>query len=331
MITKIKDTLYGKKDLIVDILDDLGAENINHNVNANEIRWGGKGGSKINVETLSYVSFSHNHKGDIITMVSLLKNISLGDAIKWLAKKLNLSYEYKEKVQVKPPFGGFWKQFSKTIENDETPPKTYDNSRLDDFNIGVSKLFINDGISAITQEEFGIGYDSLSNRITIPWFNPEGELIGIMGRLNKTELRDKENKYLPIIHFRKSKALYGFNVNYKNILSKGFIIIVESEKSVLKAHQYGMNNVVALGGNEIHKIPEKLIKSMHCDVIVALDEGLELVHCINQAKKLQINNPFFKNNVYVLNMEGLEEKSCIFDLDYEVIQGAFKDRLIYID
>ena len=330
MIVKIKEHLYGKKDLIMDILEELGVENITF-PNQDEIRWGGKGGSKIDIHTLNYVSFSHNRKGDIITVVSDIKNIKLGDAIKWLAKKLNLSYEYKEKVEVKPPFGGFWKQFSKNIDNDEIPPPTYDLSRLDEFNIGVSKLFIDDGISAITQEEFNVGYDSLSNRFTIPWYNVEGELLGIMGRLNQKEIGDKQNKYLPIIPFRKSKALYGLNINYKNILNKNCIVIVESEKSVMKAHQYGIDNVVALGGNEIHSIPKKLIKSLHCDVIIALDEGLELKHSIEQAKKVQINNPFFTNNTYVLDMKDMPKKSCIFDLDYEEVQRAFSERLIYID
>lgn len=331
MITKIKDALYGKKDLIVDILNDLGVENINPDVNVNEVRWGGKGGSKINVNTLSYVSFSHSHNGDIITIVSLLKNIPLGDAIRWLANKLNLSYEDIKKVDLKLPFGGFFKRYSKNNDNDETSPITYDIKRLEEFNVGVSKLFIEDGISAQTQEEFNIGYDSLTNRVTIPWFSAEGDLIGVMGRLNKTEIKDKENKYLPLIAFRKSKALYGLNVNYKNILEKNYIIIVESEKSVFKSMQYGMNNVVALGGNQISTMQQKLIKSMHCNVIIALDEGLELRHSIEQAKKVKIQNIFFSNEVYVMDMEGLQEKSCIFDLEYEDIQQAFKERLIYID
>ena len=39
MITKIKDKLYGNKDLIVDILEELELENITF-PNSSEIRWG---------------------------------------------------------------------------------------------------------------------------------------------------------------------------------------------------------------------------------------------------------------------------------------------------
>ena len=331
MILKIKERLYNQKDLIIEILNELGVENINPNLNSREIRWGGKNGSKINIDTLSYVSFSHNHKGDILTLVSLLKNIKLGESIKWLANRLNISYLDIEKVDIKLPFGGFWKGLGKTNNIDETPPRIYNKNRLDEFNIGVSQLFIKDGISAKIQEEFHIGYDCLTNRITIPWLDEESNLIGIMGRLNKEDLNEKESKYLPIIPFRKSKALYGFNVNYQGILENNCVIVCESEKSVLKAKQYGFNNVIALGGNEIHSIPQKLIKSMYCNVVIALDEGLEMQHYINQAKKVQINNPFFTNEVYILDMSDLPHKSCIFDLDYKIIGKAFKERLIYID
>ena len=115
MILKIKEKLYGQKELIIDILNELGVENINPNINSREIRWGSKNGSKLNVDTLSYVSFSHNHKGDVLTLVSLLKNIKLGESIKWLANRLNISYSDIEKVEIKLPFGGFWKDFGKQI------------------------------------------------------------------------------------------------------------------------------------------------------------------------------------------------------------------------
>lgn len=334
MILKIKETLYGNRDKIQYILEELNCYNIQ--LSGDKFRFGldeeGQGnGNSLDINTLGFYSFSENKKGDVLTLTSLIIGGKLNDAIIWLANKLNLSYDDIKKVDVKLPFGGFFKNYSKVKEVDESPPKTYDINRLDEFNNGVSLLFIKDGISAKTQEEFNIGFDTLTNRITLPWFNPEGELIGIMGRLNKQELTDKDSKYLPIIPFRKSKALYGFDINYKGILEKNYIIICESEKSVQKARQYGFNNVVALGGNEIHSIPQKLIKSMYCDVIIALDEGIKLEHNIEQAKKVQIRNPFFSNEVYILDMTDLPSKSCIFDLDYKTIENAFKERLIYID
>lgn len=329
MIIKIKNQLRGKPELITDILNKLECEYIKP-VKNNEIRWGSNNGSKINIETLSYTSFSHDRKGDILTMVSLLKGIDLGQSIKWLAKELNLSYEYSEKVEVVLPFGGFFKQYSKVKDNDMSPPKTYSIERLKEYAGRLNTLWLEDNISLQTQELFQIGLDFESNRIVIGWKDVNGDLVGIMGRLNKKELVDRDIKYLPIIPFNKSKVLYGLDVNYYDILDNGTIIIVESEKSVLKGFELGYRNIVALGGNNISERQAALIKSLCVNVVISLDEGIELSHSVEQAKKCKIKNPFFNNEVYVMKVDDLPRKHSIFDMNKEVIDDYLKNKLIYI-
>lgn len=329
MIIKIKDKLRDNPELIIHILNELGCENIKP-LKGREIRWGSSNGSKINIETLSYASFSHNHKGDVITMVSLLKEIDLGQAIKWLAKELNLSYEYSEKVEVVLPFNGFFKQYSKVKDNDVNPPKTYPIERLKEYTGRLNTLWLEDNISLQTQELFDIGLDFETNRIAIGWKDVNSELVGIMGRLNKKELTDKDTKYLPIIPFNKSKVLYGLDVNYSDILDNGTIIIVESEKSVLRGYELGYRNIVALGGNNISERQAALIKSLCVNVVISLDEGIELTHSIEQAKKCKIENPFFSNEVYVMEVDDLPKKHSIFDMNKEVIDNYLKNKLIYI-
>lgn len=329
MIIKIKDKLRDNPELIIHILNELGCENIKP-LKGHEIRWGSSNGSKINIETLSYTSFSHNHKGDVITMVSLLKEIDLGQAIKWLAKELNLSYEYSEKVEVTLPFGGFFKNYSKVKDSDVNPPKTYPTERLKEYTGRLNTLWLEDNISLQTQELFDIGLDFETNRITIGWKDVNSELVGIMGRLNKKELTDKDTKYLPIIPFNKSKVLYGLDVNYSSILDNGTIIIVESEKSVLRGYELGYRNIVALGGNNISERQAALIKSLCVNVVISLDEGIELTHSIEQAKKCKIENPFFSNEVYVMEVDDLPKKHSVFDMNKEVIDNYLKNKLIYI-
>ena len=329
MIIKIKDKLRENPELKIHILNELGCENIKP-LKGHEIRWGSSNGSKINIETLSYTSFSHNHKGDVITMVSLLKEIDLGQAIKWLAKELNLSYEYSEKVEVTLPFGGFFKNYSKVKDNDVNPPKIYPIERLKEYTGRLNTLWLEDNISLQTQELFDIGLDFETNRIAIGWKDVNSELVGIMGRLNKKELTDKDTKYLPIIPFNKSKVLYGLDVNYSNILDNGTIIIVESEKSVLRGYELGYRNIVALGGNNISERQAALIKSLCVNVVISLDEGIELTHSIEQAKKCKIENPFFSNEVYVMEVDDLPKKHSVFDTNKEVIDNYLKNKLIYI-
>lgn len=339
MIIQIKNKLYNEEEKIKEILEDIGCHNI-HKISDNQYRFGkdqegSSSGNSIFIDTLHYKSFSSGTTGDILTLVAEMKSIELGEAIKWLADKLHIKKEYIER-NITLPFGGFFKNYGKAKDLDETPPKVYDISILDQYTKhGVSKLFIDDGLSALTQEKFKIGYSIESNRVTIPWFCEYG-LIGIMGRKNKKELSDKEQKYLPIIDFRKSTTLYGLYENYQKILNDGYVIIAESEKSVLKGEELGLN-VVALGGNNISSKQAKLIKSMFCKVIIALDEGISLEHNVEQAKKVQINNVFFSNEVYVvdMNMESNhyinQQKVSLLDLDKTTINKILEENLIYID
>lgn len=329
MIIKIKNKLRGNENLIVDILNKLECEYIKP-VKNNEIRWGHSNAHKINIESLSYADFSNNSNGDIITMVSLLKGIDLGQAIKWLAKELNLSYEYNDKIEVVLPFNGFFKQYSKVKENDISPPKTYPIERLKEYTGRLNTLWLEDNISLQTQELFDIGFDFETNRITIGWKDVNSELVGIMGRLNKKELTDKDTKYLPIIPFNKSKVLYGLDVNYSNILDNGTIIIVESEKTVLRGYELGYRNIVALGGNNISERQAALIKSLCVNVIISLDEGIELAHSIEQAKKCKIENPFFSTDVFVMEVDDLPAKYSVFDMNEKVIDDYLNNKLIYI-
>lgn len=339
MIIKIKDILKDNEDQIYEILVDIGCHNI-HKSSQNQFRFGlddeGSGsGNSLLIDTLKYKSFSRGISGDIITLVSEMKNIELSDSIRWLAKKLNIANTYFERTTIQLPFGGFFKKFSMVKNMQDFIPKVYDKNILINYiQYGTSLLFIKDGISAITQECFDIGYDIVSNRITIPWLNENGDLVGIMGRKNKIELHEKECKYLPIIDFTKSYVLYGLYQNYKSILNKKYIIVCESEKSVLKGKEMDLNNVVSLGGNRISTRQANLIKSMCCDVIIALDEGISLEHCKEEAEKVKINNPFFTNNVYIVDMDITknnyikEKKLALLDLDKNDIEKILKSHLI---
>ena len=93
----------------------------------------------------------------------------------------------------------------------------------------------------------------------------------------------------------------------------------------------GYTNVVCVGCHSLSLRQIKLIKSLAVNVVLAYDSDIPLEESIKQAKELIIFNPFFQNEVYVLDMEGLQEKSCIFDLSKEIVDEAFENRLIYIE
>ncbi|CEQ01631.1 putative DNA primase [[Clostridium] sordellii] len=336
MITKIKDSLKNDKDRIIEILGKIGCTYIKPN--SNQIRFGrddeGSGtGNVIRIDTLGYNSFSHDTQGDIITLISEIKNISIGKAIRYLADELGIDKSYK-RVEVKPPFGGFYKNISKIRELEDKPLRTYPKANLDEFGVAACKLFMEDGISGKTQEDFLIGYDIWTDRITIPWLSDDGKLAGVMGRMARDLTGIETNyKYLPVLNFEKGKFLYGFYQNYKNILNTNTIIICESEKSVLKGRDINLNNVVALGGNSIKPRQAKLIKSTFANVILALDEGITLEHCKKEAKKVLIDNPFLKNKVWIVDMNNeyvKEKKISLLDMNIDEIQKILSEYLIEV-
>ena len=336
MITKIKESLIDDIDKIRNILEEIGCLKIKlvkdnfKFANDDEGTFSGNGNT-LNIHTLSYCSYSHNIRGDILTLVSYKRNTELGGAIKWLADFLGLDWEYREKKPITLPFSGFFINFEK-VQEENYKYETYDDSIVRKYEeCGLSLYWIKDGISALTQEHFRIGYDPYSMRITIPWFDEIGRCIGFQGRLDRSEVEDWECKYLPIIPFFKGNTLYGLYQAYNDIQNKGEVIIVESEKSVLKAYQMGITNVVAIGCHSLSPRQIKLIKSLAVNVVLAYDSDVPLEECIKQVKELIISNLFFSNEVYVLDMDGLQEKSCIFDLSKEIVDEAFENRLIYIE
>ena len=335
MITKIKESLIDDIDKIRNILEEIGCLKIKlvkdnfKFANDDEGTFSGNGNT-LNIHTLSYCSYSHNIRGDILTLVSYKRNTELGGAIKWLADFLGLDWEYREKKPITLPFSGFFINFEK-VQEENYKYETYDDSIVRKYEeCGLSLYWIKDGISALTQEHFRIGYDPYSMRITIPWFDEIGRCIGFQGRLDRSEVEDWECKYLPVIPFFKGNTLYGLYQAYNDIQNKGEVIIVESEKSVLKAYQMGITNVVAIGCHSLSPRQIKIIKSLAVDVCIAYDSDVPLEEMIEEGKNCIIDNIFFNNTVTVLDMDGLGDKISVFDLNKEVVDKTLEERRIYL-
>ena len=335
MIGKIKESLIDDIDKIRNILEEIGCLKIKlvkdnfKFANDDEGSFSGNGNT-LNIHTLSYCSYSHNIRGDILTLVSYKRNTELGGAIKWLADFLGLDWEYREKKPITLPFSGFFMNFEK-VQEENYKYETYDDSIVRKYEeCGLSLYWIKDGISALTQEHFRIGYDPYSMRITIPWFDEIGRCIGFQGRLDRSEVEDWECKYLPVIPFFKGNTLYGLYQAYNDIQNKGEVIIVESEKSVLKAYQMGITNVVAIGCHSLSPRQIKIIKSLAVDVCIAYDSDVPLEEMIEEGKNCIIDNIFFNNTVTVLDMDGLGDKISVFDLNKEVVDKTLEERRIYL-
>ena len=143
---------------------------------------------------------------------------------------------------------------------------TYPNGILDVFIKHYPVEWLNDGITKEAIDKYNIRYSIYQNKIIIPHYNINDELVGIRGRaLNKEDI-ENFGKYMPVQIEGKwyshplSLNLYGLNKNWKNIKQDGIAFVFESEKSVLQCENFGMKNyAVASCGSNLNKFQIDLL------------------------------------------------------------------------
>ena len=335
---RVNEALSADEDVVREILEELGFTQLTFDACKRTFRFAREEGRNptsmvLNLDTLSFHCFSTNSKGNLYTLIMQRKDMNFPNALKWAADYVGLDKEEYD-IDIQLPFGGFFQGLVKEISEPEFSMKTYDESELDEYKGFYNTIFLKDGISFESQEKFDIGYDALSNRVTIPIYSLDNKLIGIMGRYNgKCE---KEERWLPIIPCSRSLTIYGFNENYQSIEEKGMAVIFESEKSVMQCHSFGCNIALATSGCHISDTQAKHVKSMFLPkIILAYDEGLSQEDIITEAEKLKMNNQIYKNQVgYIYDREHkyLPEgsKASPSDLGKEVFSKLVKECVVWL-
>jgi DNA primase len=138
--------------------------------------------------------------------------------------------------------------------------------------------FVEDGIIPFTQNQWEVGFDPISNRITYPVRNTSGELVGVKGRYvgDDSDIID-HIKYLYIVPCDKSIELWGLHKNLQDILEADEVIIFESAKSVMLAWQYGFKNAVSIEGSSMTPIQATMLKKLGVSQITfAFDKDVDL-------------------------------------------------------
>lgn len=299
---RLTEYLTNNIDEVFIVLESLGYTSIKHNKTKKELRFAIEEGLnpssvKLDLNTLSFSCFSTNEKGNLYTLV-MIKTCDkyFPNALSYITRVLGLE-KSKFDSKINYPFGGFYKNLVREIQEPECFMKTYQNSEIEQFSQKYNTMFFEDGINYQTQEFYNIGFDLESMRISVPEYTFDGKLCGIMGRSIWSQ-EPHETRWLPIIPCSRSLTLYGYHQNYQSIQEKGITVVGESEKLPQQLHSFKCNVGLATCGNNISSTQEKYLKGLLIPkIIVAYDEGLEEEFIREQAKKLKIDNQIFKNNV----------------------------------
>lgn len=335
MFEEVKAKLLEQPESIINILENFDCHKAR--INGKEIRCAREEGVNptavvirlVNNENLLVKDYELNIVLDLINYLIKIKKYEFKDVMNAIKQELHLEsiYNYKRKRGL---FGGIYNNISR---NGEISVTTYPEEILKQYGNTPNTLWLKDGISLSTQRKWGVGYDVISQRITLPIRTSTGEIIAIKGRLNG-EPEEFEPKYLYIVNGPMSQTLFGYSENYSS-LYENEIIIVESEKSVLKLDSWGYNNVVALGSNSLSITQAKLIMSLNPKCVTfMLDKTLPLENTKRNANLLRTFCTMRQLKIKYWNWEDnltLDDKSAPCDDTKEEFEYIIQNEIMDIE
>ena len=332
MFEEIKEKLLEQPESIEHILDVFGFDRIR--ITRKEIRCAFEHGMNPTAvvirlqdnEHLFVKDYERNISADLINYLVKSKGIPFRDVMNAIKKELRLEsiYNYKKRVGL---FGGLYNNISRS--NSEISLTTYPEEILKQYGNTPSLLWLKDGISLSTQRKWGVGFDVVSQRLTLPIRTSTGEIMAIKGRVNGRP-EEFEAKYLYLVEGPMSQTLFGYSDNYSS-LYENEIFVVESEKSVLKMDSWGYNNVVALGSNSLSATQAKLLLSLNPQRITfLLDKSLPLENTKRNADLLKTFCVMRQLDVRYWSWEDnitLDEKSAPCDDSKEELEYILENEI----
>lgn len=288
-ISELKEFIYENEKIEL-ILEELGCHSIKSRKDNTYFSCAFPDGNNIkglivyNNEYLNIESYTRTIenpfgvKPSIIDVVCFIKDLYISNAIKWLCDALGLDY-YSNPDEELPPSLQWTKMIfemkSKSDNEKEEYLKPINTEILKYYKPYVNDIFKEDGISYHVQREFEIGFDLASNRYTIPIYDELNICVGVKGRYYDKEVPEDEDKYIYLEPCAKTRVLYGLNKTYAHIKEKDEVIVVESEKGVLKAWEDGIYNVVAISGHDLSRTQVDKLTSLGVkEIILCYDEDV---------------------------------------------------------
>ena len=302
-ISELKEYIYSENKIQY-ILEQLGCHNVHYNDNKEYFSASQPDGDNPmgvcirNNEYLNYRSFSrgvdYEDNQDLISLVEYIKKINFIDSVKYLHKILDLPFEFKKQSE-KPkkkynPLEIFTKVLRsgrRVINVDDI--KVLEDKILNDYVPLLHYSWVKEGITERTRKKFGICYSYRYKRIIIPiryWAT--GELVATNARTtveNWEEFNIK--KYILTNGYNKQLNLYGLYENYDAIQRAGYVVVYESEKSVLKRSSLLDETGVALSGHTLSDEQVRILIGLNVEVIIAFDNDISLEEIRHACEKFK--------------------------------------------
>jgi len=255
----------------------------------------------VSPEKQIFYCFGCNAGGNVFQFVMKYENISFGEALRKLAKRVNIklpeSYtqehsKYEVLYQANEAAAEFYHKLL-TSDSRAEDARKYLRQRgltdeiIDRFQLGWAPAGGRELLNTLTNRGFEVGLlkeaglvtfsqkkqancDLFWNRIMFPISSASGRIIGFGGRV----LSDGIPKYLnsgdtPL--FQKGKVLYAIANAKKDISSSGSVIITEGYFDTIACHQFGLTNCCAGLGTALTEGHVRELKRYAAEVILLYD------------------------------------------------------------
>ena len=206
-----------------------------------------------------YFGYTSSRSYDIISLVqtrlALLKQpCSFLDACQFILDTTNINPDSISRVK-KEGHVYDWSNLERFIKVRKYGNQLleYNRNIIDTLPPLYPQAWIDEGISEETMDKYQIRYYERCNQTVIPCFDDEARLVGVRVR-NWDKDRVEQAKYMPLVtldgqcyKFNTNQVFYGINYNKPEIERTGKVIIVESEKAVMKLDTYMGRHNIALG------------------------------------------------------------------------------------
>jgi len=286
--------------------------------------------------------------GNVITFMKEIERIDFWDAVKILAKDVNIDiteYQKKSKFYEKH----VWEKekiknihrvsshiFINSLQKSEkaqaylTKQRKLSDELIKQFEIGFApdnhydliqelkeKWFSNDDLlkaSIVKKSQNGEIYSFFRNRIVFPIHDTMNNVVGFSARILDPKDKPKYLNSSEHIAFEKSKILYGLNFAKKNIKEHEKLIIVEWQMDVIALHRLWFPVGIATCGTALTEEHIKLIKRYTENIYLLFDNDSAGQEATIRALKIAYQHDIFPK---IIRLEWkLKDVDDIANLDW---------------
>ena len=244
----------------------------------------------------TFYCFTCGKAGTAVSFLAEYEGVSPLIARKMLKERFGMAF--------REPQGSFAREISDFLDTDkreteveriqDISPYELNQRWLDwhDLSSPPVRYMIERGFSSETLSSFAVGYDKISDRISIPVFDEHNRLVGFKGRTYKAEdsrprymvLGGKDYNFEP---YDVSKVLFALPraIQTDRYLSNDHALIVtEGELNAISMHQKDFVNTVGISGQYLSDVQAKLLTQRTTRVMLMFDDDEK---AITAAKKLE--------------------------------------------